>query len=93
MLAVSMLAFGLTAQMESAAAAVPTAQVCQGFAKWAIHWNTRARQARCALPRGDNFHFNERAIFGWCMARPNDDRSPQALGHRQLLERHCGRPL
>ena len=88
-LAVSMLALGLAAQIQSAAAAVPTAPVCQSFARYAVHWNTRARQIGCSLPRHDNMHFNERAIFQWCMSRPNDDRHPEALGHKGILERHC----
>jgi len=90
MFAVSMLVIGLGAmKTDVAVAAVPTADVCRSFAAHAIRWNTRARQIGCPLPRHDNMHFDERRIFSWCMGRPNDDRHPQALGHKSILERHC----
>jgi hypothetical protein len=94
MLAVSLLVMGFgTFKTETAAAAVPTADVCRSFAAHAIRWNTRARSFGCPLPRHDNMHFDERAIYQWCMSRPNDDRSPQALGHKSILEKHCRRGL
>ena len=71
--------------------AVPTADVCRSFAEYAIRWNTRARQMGCSLPRGANTHFDQRKIFQWCMSRPNENRSPQALGHKGILEKHCRR--
>jgi hypothetical protein len=91
-IAASMLVAGLGAfKIDTAHAAVPTVEVCKSFAAYAIRWNTRARQIRCPLPAGANFHFDERQIFAWCMGRPNDDRSP--LGHRDILEKHCRRRL
>lgn len=71
------------------AAEVPTTAVCKSFAKYAIRWNTEARGYKCKLPKGANAHFREGDIYKWCMARPNEDRSPQALGHKELLMRSC----
>ena len=74
-----------------ASAAVPTPAVCKSFAKHAIRWNTEARSYQCTLPKWPNMHFREGEIYKWCMSRPNDDRHPQAMGHKGLLQKHCPR--
>ena len=74
-----------------AVADVPTPAVCKSFAKFAIRWNTEARNYGCKLPNLANMHFREGEIFKWCMARPNEDRSPQALGHKSFLQKSCPR--
>lgn len=70
---------------------VPTVGVCKSFAKHAIRWNTEARRYQCKLPNWPNMHFREGDIFKWCMARPNEDRSPQALGHKSVIQKSCPR--
>lgn len=74
-----------------ALAEVPTPAVCKSFAKNAIRWNTEARNYGCKLPKLPNMHFREGEIYKWCMARPNEDRSPQALGHKSFLQKGCPR--
>ena len=88
----SLYAAGLVFLLAAPASAdVPTPAVCKSFAKHAIRWNTEARNYGCKLPKAGNMHFREGEIFKWCMARPNEDRSPQALGHKGLLMKSCPR--
>jgi len=85
-------AAGLTMLVAAPAlAAVPTPAVCKSFAQHAIRWNTEARSYQCKLPNMPNMHFREGDIYKWCMSRPNDDRNPQALGHKGLLQKSCPR--
>lgn len=89
--AAALAALTLAAVSMPAIAEVPTASVCKSFAKHAIRWNTEVRRYGCKLPPGANFHFDEGRIYKWCMGRPNDNRSPQALGHKDLLRKACPR--
>lgn len=72
--------------------------VCSSFGRAAATWERRAMAQGCNI-RGANhtlFNGNDGAAFNWCMRTSDGDfrqRSPQALGHKAILERHCSAQL
>lgn len=72
--------------------------VCSSFGNAAANWEQRAMAQGCRLPlRGmTNFNGNSGSAYNWCMRTSDRDfrgRSPQALGHKSLLERGCSAQL
>ena len=72
--------------------------VCSSFGRAAATWERRAMAQGCNI-RGANhtlFNGNEGVAVNWCMGTSDGDfrgRSPQALGHKGALERHCSAQL
>jgi hypothetical protein len=68
--------------------------VCSSFGQAAAVWEQRAQRQGCNLRIREmtTFGGNQARATNWCM-RTSDasfrTRSPQALGHKDLLERHC----
>lgn len=67
--------------------------VCASFARAALKWNNMARSMGCKLPASEATQ-TEASKYKWCMNTNDADfrvRSPQAMGHRAGLEKHCQR--
>lgn len=68
--------------------------VCSSFGRAAANWERRAMSQGCNI-RGANhtlFNGNQASATNWCMGTSDESfrgRSPQALGHKGALERHC----
>lgn len=64
--------------------------ICASFARYAVQWNTRAKNAGCRLKAP--FNGAEGSYYKWCMGTDDAQfriRSPQALGHKKNLEDFC----
>ena len=64
--------------------------ICASFARNAMIWNGKAKRIGCRLSGG--FAKNEGQYYQWCMGTDDASfraRSPQALGHKKVLEEFC----
>ncbi len=73
--------------------------VCASFGKAAATWERNAMAQGCRLPplkMSVKFNGNEVSGYNWCMRTSDAEfrrRSPQALGHKDVLERNCSAQL